>query len=153
MAYSTVGTPDYIAPEIFMRCGYDQGCDWWSLGTIMFECLIGWPPFCGVDNDEVYQKIVNWRTTMTKIESLTLTHYATKTATVDTCVPSTVYKTVTVTDNHYITKTASGAAGPATTVTSIKVVTTTKPETVHVSRSTHFVHPQQDSSIPETFAK
>lgn len=46
LAYSTVGTPDYIAPEIFSGKGYDYSCDWWSLGTIMFECLIGWPPFC-----------------------------------------------------------------------------------------------------------
>lgn len=45
MAYSTVGTPDYIAPEIFLQQGYGQDCDWWSLGAIMFECLIGWPPF------------------------------------------------------------------------------------------------------------
>ncbi|PSK45337.1 serine/threonine-protein kinase CBK1 [Elsinoe australis] len=46
LAYSTVGTPDYIAPEIFSGRGYDYACDWWSVGTIMFECLIGWPPFC-----------------------------------------------------------------------------------------------------------
>jgi len=46
MAYSTVGTPDYIAPEIFSGHGYTFSCDWWSLGAIMFECMIGWPPFC-----------------------------------------------------------------------------------------------------------
>ncbi|KAK3077488.1 hypothetical protein LTS18_010132, partial [Coniosporium uncinatum] len=46
LAYSTVGTPDYIAPEIFSGKGYNHACDWWSVGTIMFECLIGWPPFC-----------------------------------------------------------------------------------------------------------
>lgn len=40
-AYSTVGTPDYIAPEVFMQTGYNKLCDWWSLGVIMYEMLIG----------------------------------------------------------------------------------------------------------------
>jgi protein-serine/threonine kinase len=61
MAYSTVGTPDYIAPEIFSGHGYSQDCDWWSLGTIMFECQVGWPPFCAEDAHDTYRKIVNWR--------------------------------------------------------------------------------------------
>lgn len=61
MAYSTVGTPDYIAPEIFTGQGYTFDCDWWSLGTIMFECLVGWPPFCAEDSHDTYRKIVNWR--------------------------------------------------------------------------------------------
>ena len=64
MAYSTVGTPDYIAPEIFTGQGYSFECDWWSLGTIMFECLVGWPPFCAEDHHDTYRKIVNWRQTL-----------------------------------------------------------------------------------------
>lgn len=61
MAYSTVGTPDYIAPEIFSGQGYTYSCDWWSLGAIMYECLVGWPPFCAEEPSETYRKIVNWR--------------------------------------------------------------------------------------------
>jgi len=61
MAYSTVGTPDYIAPEIFLGQGYTYLCDWWSVGAIMFECLVGWPPFCAEDTHDTYRKIVNWR--------------------------------------------------------------------------------------------
>lgn len=64
LAYSTVGTPDYIAPEIFLQKGYGQECDWWSLGTIMFECLCGYPPFCSDHPHDTYRKIMNWRETL-----------------------------------------------------------------------------------------
>ncbi|KAJ7590979.1 kinase-like domain-containing protein [Mycena floridula] len=60
LAYSTVGTPDYIAPEIFIQKGYDEGCDWWSLGAIIYECLVGYPPFCSESTHETYQKIMQW---------------------------------------------------------------------------------------------
>ncbi|KAF8914633.1 kinase-like domain-containing protein [Mucidula mucida] len=60
LAYSTVGTPDYIAPEIFMQKGYGKECDWWSMGAIMFESLVGYPPFCSETTHETYQKIMDW---------------------------------------------------------------------------------------------
>ncbi|WVQ79757.1 hypothetical protein IAT38_001857 [Cryptococcus sp. DSM 104549] len=61
LAYSTVGTPDYISPEIFLQQGYGKECDWWSLGAIMFECLVGYPPFCSENAHDVYRKIIDWR--------------------------------------------------------------------------------------------
>ncbi|ODV88698.1 hypothetical protein CANCADRAFT_28758 [Tortispora caseinolytica NRRL Y-17796] len=64
MAYSAVGTPDYIAPEIFGNQGYGMECDWWSLGAIMYECLVGFPPFCSDTPAETYRKIVNWPYTL-----------------------------------------------------------------------------------------
>ncbi|KAI8980442.1 Serine/threonine-protein kinase CBK1 [Pilobolus umbonatus] len=64
LAYSTVGTPDYIAPEIFLQRGYGQECDWWSLGAIMFECLCGYPPFCSENPHDTYRKIMNWKDTL-----------------------------------------------------------------------------------------
>lgn len=63
-AYSTVGTPDYIAPEVFSQRGYGQECDWWSLGVIMYECLVGYPPFYSDDPMSTCRKIVNWRRTL-----------------------------------------------------------------------------------------
>ena len=64
LAYSTVGTPDYIAPEIFLQQGYGNECDWWSLGAIMFECLCGYPPFCSENAHDTYRKILAWRETL-----------------------------------------------------------------------------------------
>ncbi|KAL8096667.1 hypothetical protein AgCh_037589 [Apium graveolens] len=61
-AYSTVGTPDYIAPEVLLKKGYPLECDWWSLGAIMFEMLMGYPPFYSDDPMTTCRKIVNWRT-------------------------------------------------------------------------------------------
>lgn len=64
LAYSTVGTPDYIAPEVFHQTGYNKSCDLWSLGVIMYEMLIGYPPFCSESPQETYKKVMNWRETL-----------------------------------------------------------------------------------------
>jgi serine/threonine protein kinase len=60
LLYSTVGTPDYIAPEVFERKGYNETVDWWSLGVILFEMLVGYPPFFSEDPAITYRKILNW---------------------------------------------------------------------------------------------
>ncbi|XP_024958793.1 serine/threonine-protein kinase tricorner-like isoform X3 [Cynara cardunculus var. scolymus] len=62
LAYSTVGTPDYIAPEVLLKKGYGMECDWWSLGAIMYEMLVGYPPFYSDEPMSTCRKIVNWRT-------------------------------------------------------------------------------------------
>ncbi|EAR86370.3 Serine/Threonine kinase domain protein (macronuclear) [Tetrahymena thermophila SB210] len=63
LAYSTVGTPDYIAPEVFGQQGYTEIVDWWSLGVILFEMLVGYPPFFSEEPSTTCQKIINWRNT------------------------------------------------------------------------------------------
>ncbi|GMN35155.1 hypothetical protein TIFTF001_005114 [Ficus carica] len=62
LAFSTVGTLDYMAPEVLLKKGYGMECDWWSLGAIMYEMLIGYPPFCSDDPRMTCRKIINWRT-------------------------------------------------------------------------------------------
>lgn len=44
LAFSTVGTPDYIAPEVLLKAGYGMECDWWSVGAIMYEMMARSPP-------------------------------------------------------------------------------------------------------------
>ncbi|XP_027177477.1 serine/threonine-protein kinase 38-like [Coffea eugenioides] len=61
LAFSTVGTPDYIAPEVLLKRGYSMECDWWSLGAIMYEMLIGYPPFYSDDPITTCRKIVHWK--------------------------------------------------------------------------------------------
>jgi serine/threonine kinase 38 len=63
LAFSTVGTPDYIAPEVFGQHGYDETVDWWSIGVIMFEMMVGYPPFFSDEPSITCQKILNWRKT------------------------------------------------------------------------------------------
>lgn len=64
LAYSTVGTPDYIAPEVFGNQGYTEIVDWWSVGAIMFEMMVGYPPFFAEDPSVICNKILHWKTTL-----------------------------------------------------------------------------------------
>ena len=60
VAHSLVGTPNYIAPEILRRNGYTQLCDWWSVGVIMYEMLVGQPPFMAPTPAETQVRIIHW---------------------------------------------------------------------------------------------
>ena len=61
MAYSTVGTPDYIAPEVFGQDGYGEEVDWWSIGVMFFEMVVGYPPFFSENPSDTCKKIVKWK--------------------------------------------------------------------------------------------
>ncbi len=64
MAHSLVGTPNYIAPEILSRKGYTKSCDWWSVGVILFEMVVGEPPFRDESALGTQAKVINWRQTL-----------------------------------------------------------------------------------------
>ena len=55
-----MGTPDYIAPEIIKGISSNNpSLDWWSLGVIMYELLVGIPPFNDNSVDKIFDNIVN----------------------------------------------------------------------------------------------
>eukprot|EP00331_Platyophrya_macrostoma_P017306 CAMPEP_0176466452 /NCGR_PEP_ID=MMETSP0127-20121128/37899_1 /TAXON_ID=938130 /ORGANISM="Platyophrya macrostoma, Strain WH" /LENGTH=495 /DNA_ID=CAMNT_0017859619 /DNA_START=33 /DNA_END=1515 /DNA_ORIENTATION=+ len=51
-----LGTPYYIAPEVINR-NYNEKCDVWSCGVIMYIMLCGYPPFHGDSDDDILKKI------------------------------------------------------------------------------------------------
>ncbi|KAI9832817.1 MAG: hypothetical protein M1826_000983 [Phylliscum demangeonii] len=64
MAKSTVGTSQYMAPEVIRGEPYDGRCDWWSIGIILYECLYGFTPFCMDSREETKRKILQHATTL-----------------------------------------------------------------------------------------
>jgi calcium-dependent protein kinase len=52
-----VGTPYYIAPEVLFR-KYNEKCDIWSLGVILYMIIFNYPPFKGTDAAQVMQNIL-----------------------------------------------------------------------------------------------
>eukprot|EP00188_Purpureofilum_apyrenoidigerum_P002501 Plantae.Rhodophyta-Purpureofilum_apyrenoidigerum.ctg25593.p1 GENE.Plantae.Rhodophyta-Purpureofilum_apyrenoidigerum.ctg25593~~Plantae.Rhodophyta-Purpureofilum_apyrenoidigerum.ctg25593.p1 ORF type:complete len:507 (+),score=101.97 Plantae.Rhodophyta-Purpureofilum_apyrenoidigerum.ctg25593:118-1638(+) len=58
--FSAVGTPNYVAPEVLLGGFYGEECDWWSVGVILYEMLVGYPPFHSSDVKSTCRKICNW---------------------------------------------------------------------------------------------
>ncbi|XP_033982978.1 serine/threonine-protein kinase N1b isoform X1 [Trematomus bernacchii] len=53
------GTPEFLAPEVLTDTSYTRAVDWWGLGVLVYEMLVGESPFPGDDEEEVFDSIVN----------------------------------------------------------------------------------------------
>ena len=54
---SKCGTPSYVAPEILNNDPYDQSCDMWSVGVILYVLLVGFPPFMEEQQEKMFDRI------------------------------------------------------------------------------------------------
>ena len=54
LAYSFCGTPEYLSPEMLSGGGHDFTVDWWALGILMYEMLVGIPPFFHQNKHRMY---------------------------------------------------------------------------------------------------
>uniref|UniRef100_A0A8C4X8B4 Protein kinase N3 n=1 Tax=Erpetoichthys calabaricus TaxID=27687 RepID=A0A8C4X8B4_ERPCA len=53
------GTPEFLAPEVLTENTYTRAVDWWGMGVLIYEMLVGVSPFPGDDEEEVFDSIVN----------------------------------------------------------------------------------------------
>lgn len=55
---SIIGTPEYMAPEILKGETYDYPVDWWLLGCVIYDMMMGKPPFTGKSHKVIQDKII-----------------------------------------------------------------------------------------------
>jgi protein kinase A len=83
--YTLCGTPEYIAPEVLLNKGHGKGVDWWTLGILLYEMIVGEPPFVAEDDDpiRIYQQVLSGTVRFTRSFDKTAKQLAKKLLTAD----------------------------------------------------------------------
>ncbi len=55
---SFCGSPEYMSPEMLQQCGHTLSVDFYSLGALVYEMIVGLPPHYSTNRDEMYRSIL-----------------------------------------------------------------------------------------------
>jgi serine/threonine protein kinase len=58
-AKSFCGSIAYLAPEMLRRVGHGKSVDWYLLGVLLYEMLVGSPPYFSGNKEELFHNIIN----------------------------------------------------------------------------------------------